>query len=299
MVVSCPGCGKKTALLNNVCEHCGIKVKKCIECGNIMKESQTICDYCGYSFEQTKEKEVEQTKETGISKELRKTAVDLIAFAQSENKKYNRLGKVFGSFGFVFFILIMAICALHDKLFENANSLSSVASTVFICKIILVLSGILFILSLLFKEFRGLFSVGAISRQIDAKKFDYNSYYKHPSIGKKIFASIDFEDWGDIQLINAIRYKTDPSTKTTKLILALVQLICRIIACLCVYIALEPLWLEIMVGFSFGNGLGNEVVVPLIVAVVFFVAEFIVNTFLDKDLNIALKWMREQQKEQD
>ena len=36
MIVNCPKCSKKTALLNDVCEHCGAKVKHCPECENIV-----------------------------------------------------------------------------------------------------------------------------------------------------------------------------------------------------------------------------------------------------------------------
>ena len=57
MIVNCPSCGKKTALINDECEHCGEKAKHCPECENIMAENQMVCDYCGYSFESVKTKE--------------------------------------------------------------------------------------------------------------------------------------------------------------------------------------------------------------------------------------------------
>ena len=90
MIINCPECGKKTALLNDTCEHCGIKVKKCPECENVVEESQTACDYCGYSFEE----QVQSSINEEIPKELKKTATKLSAFAESENKKYHKLAKI-------------------------------------------------------------------------------------------------------------------------------------------------------------------------------------------------------------
>ena len=44
MVGLCPKCGQKTNFAQNKCEHCGVEVKFCNKCGNVMQSSETVCE---------------------------------------------------------------------------------------------------------------------------------------------------------------------------------------------------------------------------------------------------------------
>ena len=193
MIINCPECGKKTAMLNDTCEHCGIKLKKCPECENVMEYSQTTCDYCGYIFEVKEEKTVEEVveKEDNFEK-LRKKAVNLSAFAQSENKKYRKIGGILEGVSFAILIVVIVIGLLYTNS-SRVLTLSKARTIISVCKVVLILDVLVNILSNVIIEFRTIFSVSAINRKIKSMKFDYKTYYKSPATVKKIDGSSDWK----------------------------------------------------------------------------------------------------------
>ena len=76
MLTPCPKCNNNTVFLNNVCEHCGCKVVKCIECGNIVEEESSTCNYCGFPIKETKkiQEKIIAEKETEELLELEQKA---------------------------------------------------------------------------------------------------------------------------------------------------------------------------------------------------------------------------------
>ena len=68
----CPKCEKETKLVNGLCEHCGVELRICQECGNAVVKSQKFCDKCGSEIltkeEQEKkdeQNEIESLKQKG------------------------------------------------------------------------------------------------------------------------------------------------------------------------------------------------------------------------------------------
>lgn len=120
MLVNCPNCGEKTALLNNVCEHCGSKVKKCTECGNVVLNDALTCDYCGFKFES--EDELKKQKEKEHEFKVRKKADTYITNLSTSFTKSNRIATLFILIMFGLLALTVGICYKFgniDKLDAN------------------------------------------------------------------------------------------------------------------------------------------------------------------------------------
>ena len=305
MIINCPECGKKTAMLNDTCEHCGIKLKKCPECENVMEYSQTTCDYCGYTFEVKEEKVVvnEVMQKDDNFEELRKKTIKLSTFAQSENKKYRKIGGILEGVSFAILIVVIVIGLLYTNS-SRVLTLSKARTIISVCKVVLILDVLVNILSNVIKEFRTIFSVSAINRKIKSMKFDYKTYYKSPAAVKKIDGGSDWKSWGELELswgeaelINAIRYKEDPSKKTPVILSALVDIICWTVIAICAYIFMSNMIEQTVLGALFGvGGFKFKFTTELIVAIVFLVIDIVVGLFLDNENKKAIEWAEKQQK---
>ena len=183
MIINCPKCGKKTALTNDTCEHCGIKVKHCPECQNVVEENQTLCDYCGYTFGVVNNEEKGQDK---MPKELKKTAVKLASFAEQENKKYNKIAKVLSPIGWILLFLAAVLPIIIIKTSEDIYLISKISTIDKLNSVFLIISLMIIFVSCIFKELRSSFSYEAIMRQVRALNFDYKKYYSYDDIEKNL-----------------------------------------------------------------------------------------------------------------
>ncbi len=296
MVVNCPKCGKKTALINDTCEHCGIKVKHCEECGNIVEESQTQCDYCGYSFETVKEDQVEKVKGE-MPKELKKTAVRLASFAEQENKKYHKISKVLSPIGWIIFFTGIFLPILIIKT-TNPLDFSAIKTAKNLHKVFLVLSIIILFVASLFKELRTIFSASAIARQVKELKFDYEKYYLYDKAYNNILTTAFMDDVGEIQLILAIRYEKDSNAKIIKLIKQLGMLFCYLMICIFAYIGISSNMDAVFVSLLFNVSFKFNFNAQLILVVLFFVISWVLDWCFNKDMEDAAAWIEEIRKKQ-
>lgn len=293
MVVNCPECGKKTALLNDTCEHCGIKVKKCPECGNVVEESQMACDYCGYSFEE----QVQSSINEEMPKELKKTATKLSAFAESENKKYHKVAKILVFIGWLLLCVAVAVPIIIIKTndFVTPAQISTAES---VHKVCLVISVIVMFVGYALKELRSIISSSATIRQINALKFDYKKYYSYSKADKNFVSSVFLEDNGEVQLIQAIRYKEDSSKKTIKLIKQLAIVTCFLLLSIFAYIGINRVIDGMLVASLFGSSYSFKLNAPLILMVVFWVMSMVLDWFFNKDMEESAEWLEQLRKKE-
>jgi len=254
MVVNCPKCGKKTALLNNVCEHCGVKTRVCKECGNIVDASEKLCDYCGYEFlpeeqEKVLEQQIEQEKKL---KNMEKDYKYILNCNQKSASKYFLISLVTLLLGIV--LLAIAYFILKDfgdyknKSYEEVlESLANAKDIKNGAQVCVWLCGLLFLISNVSTAFTQIFLANSISSKIYETKFDYVTYFKSRSTIKNLANNIsensDFSykvtkgefNAKEINFLYALMISEDLVAKKRKMMLCLIEtliwIVCLTLLC--------------------------------------------------------------------
>ena len=103
------------------------------------------------------------------------------------------------------------------------------------------------------------------------------------------------EDWGEVELINAIRYKEDPACKMPKILTALVGVISGAIVAICAYIFVTNMFQQLFFSSLLGaGGFKFKFTTELIVAIVFLAVGFRVDLVFNNEIKNAIKWAEKQ-----
>lgn len=296
MLINCPNCDKKTVFMNDTCEHCGIKIKRCSECGNVVEENKLVCDYCGCPFETPKHQDKQEDQ---MPSNLEKTATKLAAFAEKENKKYNLIGKVIGVIGEI----IAWLSFLPILITANTGpTLYSLLESKAVFSVILAIGFILIFTKNVFKELRCIFSFGAIERQMRALKFDYKRYISLIRARKdKGTYSSDYDFYGEMRLIQVARYQENPSTKTNKLLRQLSLLACYLLIGIFAFIGLNELVGRFLYVILFGIehlSISVFINVWLILTFILWIIGMTLNSFFNKDDEETQDWLEKNNREE-
>lgn len=217
MLMNCPKCGKKTALLDNVCEFCGCKTKICEECGNVVEVNEESCNYCGYEF-LPEEKQREKEKCDNINKNKKKSSEVLLYI-----KKLLRREDIFLTISFFLGIVLLIVTYFilknfgnwENKSFEEMINIKEEAKEVkmwaYICvSLALFCFGLMGIVPV--------FTTIIINSSIRSKfmflGFDYKMYYKNIPVNEnyRIYATYG-RGRMDIQMLRNVMYMNSDRSK--------------------------------------------------------------------------------------
>lgn len=219
MLVQCPNCGQKTALLNNTCEHCDCKTKTCPECGNIVKNEDKTCSYCGIEFGEY-EKNYAATEKV---KKYNNDVISLIKTAKISKKPYGIAQTIF-----IFIPTLPIIFCLYSVFGKNEEILSKTLNLgvyiSFFCAIFT--NPIVRIINLLYT----IFFPNKIQFKAKEIGFDQNYYLKNLKLNEKtelMFDSSLAMPNEQLQLVDIFRQETDGSIKTKRILL---NILCIVIS---------------------------------------------------------------------
>lgn len=219
MLVQCPNCGQKTALLNNTCEHCGCKTKTCPECGNIVKNEDKTCSYCGIEFGEY-EKNYTATEKV---KKHNNDVISLIKTAKTSKKPYDIALSIFTLLPTLPIIFCLFLVLGKNGEFLN-QTLSLGVYISFFCAIFT--NPIAYIINLLYT----IFSPTKIQGKAQEINFDKNYYIKNLNLSAKnelMFDSSIALPNEQLQLVDILRQETDGSIKTKRILL---NILCIVIS---------------------------------------------------------------------
>ncbi|MBR2646037.1 MAG: zinc ribbon domain-containing protein [Clostridia bacterium] len=306
MIISCPKCGQKTAMLKLTCEHCGYKAKRCEECGNLIDFNSSVCDYCGIdvsSMQELKEEKVEKKKQ-----DLQDTGTDLITFAEKNHKKFRLIGSLLLLAGVIFFAIgFMKLLDFgnyqNKSLEEMLDSLANVDELENQIRVFLILALVSMFASLSIGEIAPLIYAETVFNKVQLSRFDYKSYYKNCLVedenGNFIvdlsLTSDNTEDLGDVRLVESIAYATDSTEKNKAYFRKALPMILLLAACVFIYLGLMPN-IETYISnvifmsaeeFSFTFSFNQN----LIIASAFLVLYIIIHLFIPSEIATAEKFI--------
>lgn len=295
MICVCPKCGKKFNSEQQMCEHCGCKIKICSECGNVVEEFSQSCDFCGLEF--AMEENIREEKERKATEQAKKEAAILEVYCEKINKKISLIATIAAIAAIILFVVAVAkvFTASFEKLIEQKLSISEYYSQI---TTLIIFGAIFLVINIVLSNCRHLFSLYFVSKKIKEMNFDIDTYLKTVSLEDLVFDSS--------KKILIMRYIKEPFYKNSefwKLVVDVILKIAMIILfCKGAWLIAEnylnaQLWTESFIGgvhpqFKFSL---NE---SLIAGFIVLLGEICFDMFVRNEGGSLTDWIQKQKKKQ-
>ena len=184
---TCPECGQLAEMNNNICEHCGVKVKICPDCGTALDLSTEICDFCGISLAKAASAPVQTTATAPVQNPQTTTANeedldklkmqerDLARFAEDSLKPYLTAAKM---------ISLASVLVMIFGIFTIPFSYTLGGSKMLLMNLSFIVAFLIGCLSDIFRTFAPVFSASKVANKVKQDNFDYKTFYKNVKIYK-------------------------------------------------------------------------------------------------------------------
>ena len=295
MIANCPKCGKKTAFLNNRCEHCGCNIRICPECGNITESETELCDYCGFKFLTEEEKKVEDTAK------IKQQAKGLIEKSEKRLKALTVIARACLYVGTAIFIIVIFMSSNFLKTELNLNDLIHLEDKYNTLKILIIVSLLLILLAGIIDSWGKFVLFHLAVSDIMKSKFNYKRYLKIiPTTNNgDIYISVG-DGKGEVVFTNAVVYIEKPSLKNKKIVLSVISTIIKLV---CVWLIYQGLIdnLNTMFAFKLIEGQPNvaefvfKFYTHLIIGLVGLILWVILEPLFDMKTHGFLKFIKQYQ----